>query len=125
MGTGTYIGGHSKVFISDTSTRWEVSDRAAKEPDGSQRRRWDDEVAGASDGRPGRINKEARSFLSMCAAAFRSDALTQRHPEPPTGMRKQVSRAGGNKSWIASDPTRLRLFADFYYKKAKPRSLKF
>ncbi len=30
MGNGSYIGAHSKVFISDRGTSWEVPDRSAK-----------------------------------------------------------------------------------------------
>jgi hypothetical protein len=37
MGTGSYIGAHTKIFISDGGTRWEVSDRPANQPDDSRR----------------------------------------------------------------------------------------
>ena len=121
MGTGNYIGAHTKVFITDGGTRWEVPDAAANEPDGSRRKRWDEEVAATPDRGPARMTKEVRSFLSMCAVAFRRDALTERNPKPPAALQKQVRAAGGNKSWIASDSSRLRLFADFYKRpKSKP-----
>jgi hypothetical protein len=121
MGTGNYIGGHTKVFISDGGTRWEVSDAAANEADGSHRKRWDEEVAATPDRGPSKITKEVRSFLSMCAVAFRRDALTESNPKPPAAVQKQVRVAGGNKSWIARDSSRLRLFADFYKRpKSKP-----
>jgi hypothetical protein len=116
MGTGSYIGAHTKVFISDGGTRWEVPDAAANEPDGSRKKRWDEEVAGASDGGPSGITKEMRSFLSMCAVAFHRDLLTESNPKSPPALHKQIKLAGGNKNWIARDPVRLRLFADFYKK---------
>lgn len=49
MGTGSYIGAHTKVFISDTGTRWEIPDRPTNEADGSRRKRWDEEVAATPD----------------------------------------------------------------------------
>jgi hypothetical protein len=45
MGAGSYTGGHSKVFISDSGTTWEVSDRSAKELTDWRRVRWDPEIA--------------------------------------------------------------------------------
>jgi hypothetical protein len=121
MGTGSYIGAHTKVFITDGGTRWEVPNAAANEPDGSRRKRWDREVAVTADGASDRKTKDVRSFLSMCAVAFRRDALTESNPKPPPALHKQVRDAGGNKSWIASDSSRLRLFADFYKRpKSKP-----
>jgi hypothetical protein len=52
MGTGSYIGAHTKVFISDTGTRWEIPDRPTNEADGSRRKRWDEEVAATPDRGP-------------------------------------------------------------------------
>ena len=121
MGTGSYIGAHTKVFISDTGTRWEIPDRPTNEADGSRRKRWDEEVAATPDRGPARMTKEVRSFLSMCAVAFHRDALTESNPKPPAALQKQVRAAGGNKTGIARDSSRLRLFADFYKRpKSKP-----
>jgi hypothetical protein len=53
--------------------------------------------------------------------AFHRDALTESNPKPPAALQKQVRAAGGNKTWIARDSSRLRLFADFYKRpKSKP-----
>jgi hypothetical protein len=118
MGTGSYTGGHTKIFISDSGTTWEVSDRPAKERDDSRRDRWDAEIAVKTGPR---ITKESRSFLSMCAVAFRRDVLSDHNPKPPAVLQRQVTLAGGNKNWIVSDPTRLRLFEDFYRKTGSKR----
>ena len=118
MGTGSYTGGHTKIFITDKGTKWEVPDRPPEQGDGSRRERWDDEIIGGSERT---VSKEARSFLSMCATAFRGDSLTGDHPMPPVALRKQIRRAGGNKEWIARDQIRLSLFERFY-KKKKPNA---
>jgi hypothetical protein len=117
MGKGTYAGGHTKLFVTDKGTIWEVSDRAADQPDDSRRERWDDEDIGRSKRT---VSKEERSFLSMCATAFRNDSFTDSHPKPPLALQKQIRRAGGNKRWIAVDQIRLSLF-EKSYKKTKPK----
>ena len=117
MGSGSYIGGHTKIFITDTGTKWEVPDRSSNDADSSRRERWDEEIIARNERT---VTKETRSFLSMCATAFRSDRLTDSHPTPPIGLRKQIGHAGGNKEWIVTDQTRLNLFESFYKKtKAK------
>jgi hypothetical protein len=98
MGTGSYTGGHTKIL-------------SAKEPDDSRPDRWDAKIA-VETGR--RITKEGRSFLSMCAVAFCRDVLSDNNPRPPAILQRQIKLTGGNKKWIASDPTRLRLFEDLY-----------
>jgi len=100
MGTGSYTGGHTKIFITDDGTRWEVPDRPAEQPGGWRRERWDEEIIGRSERT---VSKEAKSFLSMCATAFRSNSLTDNHPKPPVALQKQIRRAGGNKRWITAD----------------------
>jgi hypothetical protein len=115
MGTGSYTGAHTKIFITDSGTKWEVPDQSAKREDGSRRERWDEEIIARSERT---VTKEARSFLSMCATAFRSDCLTHNHP--PVALRKEIRRSGGNKNWIVRDQIRLSLFESFY-KKTKPR----
>jgi hypothetical protein len=120
MGTGSYIGGHTKIFISDGGTKWEVSDRPAARSDDSTRERWDEEVGVETGRRLRRVSKEGRSFLSMCAVAFRNDALTDHHPKPPSPLQREVKLAGGNKKWIANDPARLGLFEQFY-KRSEPK----
>src|ERR1700730_15446351 len=117
MGTGSYTGGHTKIYITDNGTKWEVLDRSAEQADRSRREGWDEEIIGRSERT---VSKEARSFLSICATAFRGDSLTENHPMPPVALRKQIRRAGGNKKWIATDQIRLSLFESFY-KKTKPK----
>ncbi len=119
MGSGSYIGAHTKIFISDRGTRWEVPDHPAHQPDNSRRNRWDDDVA-SETGRS-KFHKQIRSFLSMCAVAFRSDGLTDDNPKPPPALQKKVKMAGGNKRWIASNPVRLRLFEEFLKKVREKR----
>src|SRR5262249_36558911 len=116
MGTGSYIGGHTKIFISDEGTKWEVSDRSSDPPDGSRRNRWDAEIGVETGRRLRKVSKESRSFLSMCALAFRRDLLSESHPKPPAFLQREVKLAGGNKKWIASDAVRLRLFEQFFKK---------
>jgi hypothetical protein len=117
MGSGSYIGGHTKIFISDRGTTWEVSDRATNRSDDSSRERWDDEV-GVGVGRGLRkVSKEGRSFLSMCAVAFRNDVLSESHPKPPARRQREVNLAGGNRKWIASDRGRFGIFEQFYKKR--------
>jgi hypothetical protein len=116
MGRGTYAGGHTKIFISEVGTKWEVSDRPQREPGSSLRARWDVEI-GVETGQGLRtVSKQGRSFLSMCAKAFRGDVLTDNNPKAPPVLQKEVKLAGGNKKWIASDPVRLRLFEECYRK---------
>jgi hypothetical protein len=118
MGTGSYTGGHTTVFVTPKGTRWEAPDRPAEQPDGSLRERWDEEIISRSERT---VSKEARSFLSMCATAFRRDALTDNHPKPPVCLQKQIKRACGNKKWIATDQIRMNLFESFYKKnKSRP-----
>jgi hypothetical protein len=121
MGKGTYTGGHTKIFISNSGMKWEVPDRPAEHPDDSRRNRWDAEI-GVETGRDLRkVSKQGRSFLSMCAVAFCNDVLTDSNPRPPPTMQKEVKLAGGNKRWIASNPVRLRLFEEFFKKKEPKR----
>jgi hypothetical protein len=115
MGKGTYTGGHSKIFISGSGTVWEVSDRPAQQPDHSRHDRWDDEIVSGQR----KISKEGRSFLSMCAMAFHNDMLTATNPKPPPVLQKQVRLAGGNRSWIASDLSRLKLFEHFFNRRTQ------
>jgi len=109
MGKGTYVGGHSKIFVSGSGTVWEVPDLPAQQPDDLRRDRWDDEIVGGER----KVRKQGRSFLSMCAMAFRRDILTDSNPKPPPVLQKQVRLAGGNREWIVRDPHRLRLFEKF------------
>jgi hypothetical protein len=67
MGRGTYVGGHTKIFITDSGTAWEVPDRPAEQPDDSKKERWDDESIGRNERT---VTKEGRSFLSVCAGRF-------------------------------------------------------
>jgi hypothetical protein len=120
MGKGTYTGGHTKIFVTDKGITWEVPDRPADQPDDSRRERRDDENIGRSERT---VSKEARSFLSMCATAFRSDSLTDSHPKPPVALQKQIRRAGGNKRWIATDEVNalITLKAHFLLKESAQR----
>jgi hypothetical protein len=118
VGTGSYTGGHTTVFISSLGTRWEVPDHPARQPEDSRRDRWDEEVAGGTENRSRTVGKEGRSFLSMCAVAFHADLLTESNPKPPPALQKEVRRAGGNKSWIARSRVRLKLFEVFLRKAA-------
>jgi hypothetical protein len=118
MGTGSYTGSHTKVFISNRGTRWEVSDLPARQPDDSRRGRWDEEVVGESEQGLPRARKEVRSFLSMCAVAFRDDVWNDSNPKPPSVLQKEVRLAGGSKRWIATNRVRLKLFEDFLRKAA-------
>jgi hypothetical protein len=110
MGSGSYIGGHTKVFISERGTRWEVADFPARQSGNSRRKAWDDEVVNGSYAARTSVSKEARSFLSMCAVAFRDDSLTDGFPKPHPILQREIRRLGGNKRWIVCDPRRLRLF---------------
>jgi hypothetical protein len=109
MGKGTYLGGHSKIFVSGSGTAWEVPDLPAQQPDHSRRDRWHEEMVGGER----KVSKQGRSFLSMCAIAFHDDVLTDSNPKPPPVLQKQVRLSGGNRKWIVSDPDRLRLFEKF------------
>jgi hypothetical protein len=109
MGAGSYLGGHSRIFVSDSGTRWEVPDPAEVRP-------WDASIE-VETGR--KIGKEIRSFLSMCAVAFRDDQLSDSNPRPPAILIREIQRAGGNKRWIAEDRSRLALFKSFYLKRSK------
>lgn len=121
MGTGGYTGGHTKIFISASGTKWEVSDQAQQRSDGSLRNRWDPEI-GVETGQGLRpISKQGRSFVSMCAVAFCRDVLSESNPRPPPVLQREVKLAGGNKKWIASNPVRLRLFEDFFRKTESKR----
>jgi hypothetical protein len=115
MGRVDYIGGHTIIFISDSGTKWEVPDHPAKQPDNSRRGRWNEDVA-VETGR--RMRKEERSFLSMCAVSFRNDVLSESNPTPPPALQRAVKLAGGNKKWIIADTARLRVFEDFFRKRA-------
>jgi hypothetical protein len=116
MGSGSYTGSHTKIFISNLGTRWEVPDLPAKQPDHSRRHRWDEEVVGESEQKLRRVRKEVRSFFSMCAVAFRDDVWTDSNPKPPPVLQKEVRLAGGSKNWIAASRVRLKLFEDFFRK---------
>jgi hypothetical protein len=116
MGTGSYIGGHTKVFISAGGTRWEVPDRRGRGPNDSMRDRWDDELGVETSRGLRQLGKETRSFLSMCATAFHNDGLSETHPKPLPRLQREIKLAGGNKSWIARDTVRLNLFAYFFKK---------
>jgi hypothetical protein len=121
MGTGTYIGSHTKIFISARGTKWEVPDNTGSGPDNATRDRRDDEV-GVETGRGlRRVSKEGRSFLSMCAVAFHTDVLSETHPKPPGRLQREIKLAGGNKKWIVSDTVRLALFEQFFKKAASKR----
>ena len=113
MGSGSYIGGHTKIFISDRGTTWEVADRATNGSDNSSRDRWDDEVGVEVGHGLRKVSKEGRSFLSMCAVAFRNDVLSKSHPNPPARLQHEVKLAGGNMKWIASDRGRLGILSSF------------
>lgn len=108
---GSYLGGHTKVFVSESGTRWEVPDVPPRSPNSTSRRRWDSNI-GVETGRS--VSKETRSFLSQCAVAFLNDALTDTYPNPPPGLTKQIRQAGGNKRWIVFNLTRLKLFENLY-----------
>jgi hypothetical protein len=71
-----------------------------------------------------KATKEHRSFLSMCAVAFHNDLLINDNPKPPIALQKAVRRSGGNRKWIVSDPSRLRLFETFYKNAAERPSEK-
>jgi hypothetical protein len=90
MGSGSYTGGHSKVFISDAGTTWEVPDGPTKKPDDSSRDRWDNDI-GVEIGR--KISKQCRSFLSMCAMAFQRDELSETNPKPPPVLLREINVA--------------------------------
>src|SRR5688572_789492 len=111
----TYRGGHTKVFISQSGTSWEVPDHSQVVADPGVRKRWDEETVGEAGDRP-EVEKQARSFLSMCAMAFWHDALTNESPPALPELKKQVRRAGGNKRWIVGSATRLGLFEQYYKK---------
>jgi hypothetical protein len=115
MGSGGYTGGHTKVFLSKSGTSWEVSDPFATQPGSPTLKRWDKKGVEAG----GKIDKQSRSFLSMCAVSFYNDALTDNSPKPPPAMQKELRTAGGNRRWIASDSVRLKVFEDFYLKRAR------
>jgi hypothetical protein len=116
MGTGSYVGGHTKVFISAGGTRWEVPDRPVKRTDDLTRERWDNKL-GVETGRElRRLGKETRSFISMCAMAFYNDGLSETHPKPLPRLQREIKLVGGNKNWIASDAARLSLFEHFFKK---------
>jgi hypothetical protein len=91
-----------------------VSDLATQ-PGSSTLKRWDKKGVEAG----GKIDKQSRSFLSMCAVSFYNDALTDNNPKPPPAMQKELRSAGGNRRWIASDSVRLKAFEDFYLKKTR------
>lgn len=117
MGRGTYLGGHSKIFVSDSGTRWEVPwdvpDRPGHAFNDMVRPRWDTQIGGDTDRK---VGKQIRSFLSVCAVAFHHDQLSDSNPKPPAILVRQIKRAGGNKRWIAEDRSRLALFESFYLK---------
>src|SRR5258707_13579221 len=115
MGSGGYAGGHTKIFLTKNGTSWEVSNPLPPQPGLSSLKRWDKKGVEAG----GKIDKKSRSFLSMCAVSFYNDALTDNNPKPPPAMRKELRSAGGNRRWIVSDAVRLRIFEDFYLKKAR------
>jgi hypothetical protein len=112
---GSYLGGHTKIFVSDSGTSWEVPDLPLRQRDSTKRNRWDREI-GVETGRG--ASKETRSFLSQCAVAFFNDALTDTYPPPPSVLAKQIRQAGGTKRWIISDFTRLNHFENFYKRRA-------
>jgi hypothetical protein len=123
MGSGSYTGAHTKIFISDRGTTWEVPDRPLNRDD-PPRGRWDEEV-GVETGRGLRsVSKEGRSFLSMCAVAFRNDLLTENHPKPPASLQREIKLAGGNRQWITRASARLELFEQFY-RRSGPRPERF
>jgi len=78
-----------------------------------RRGRWDDETVGGQRN----ISKQERSFLSMCATAFRNDLLSDNNPKGPPVLQKQIRSAGGKKNWIAKNLVRLRIFCNFLQQK--------
>jgi hypothetical protein len=116
MGAGSYLGGHSRIFVSDSGTRWEVSWDVPDRDNNTIRPRWDAHI-GVETGR--KMGKEIRSFLSMCAVAFRNDQLSDRNPRPPAILIREIKRAGGNKRWIVEDRSRLAIFESFFLKRSK------
>jgi hypothetical protein len=119
MTKGSYIGAHTKIFLSDGGTKWEVADSPANRPNDSRRDRWHGETLSEPDGGLRKVSKEERSFVSMCAVAFRSDALTDTNPKPRHGLQKEIKLAGENKRWIAGNPIRLSIFEAFFRKSSK------
>jgi hypothetical protein len=112
---GSYLGGHTKIFISESGTSWEVPDIPPRQRDFTKRARWDSEI-GVEIGRG--ASKETRAFLSQCAVAFFNDSLTDTYPQPPPVLKEQIRQAGGNKRWIIFDFTRLNHFENFYKRRA-------
>ena len=47
---GSYLGGHTKVFVSESGTRWEVPDVPPRSPNSTSPRRWDSNI-GVETGR--------------------------------------------------------------------------
>jgi len=85
----SYLGGHTKIFISESGTRWEVPDVPLRQSDSTKRDRWDSEI-GVETGRG--ASKETRFFLSQCAVAFFNDALTDTYPQPPPILKSKFAK---------------------------------
>jgi hypothetical protein len=107
MGKGGYLGGNSEVRITEDGTQWAPEQEVDAPP---KEERWSPTVGVETGPELHARAKIRRSFISMCAVAFRNDKLTDKEPAPPDPLRKEVRAAGGNRRWICQDPARLALF---------------
>jgi hypothetical protein len=58
--------------------------------------------------------KLLRSFVSQCATTYAQHKLSANYPIPPKSLRRIISAAAGNVSWLASDQSYRALFVKAY-----------
>jgi hypothetical protein len=58
--------------------------------------------------------KLLRSFISQCATAYADHKLSAGYPASPKSLKRIVSAAGGNVSWLASDVAYRAFFVKAY-----------
>jgi hypothetical protein len=131
MGHGTYLGGRSKIGISDNGTSWSTFDDAQSRSKARKPRVIRDhrptkrEIA--EQERLDLIQEKAliREFISRCPREYACNKLTTFHPKAPPMLRKRVANAGGNVEWLARDPSYQIIFHRAYCKLRKDPNIPF
>lgn len=105
MGNDTYSGGGSIILIGKDGLKWTSLDLAESKTTPRERR---------PDPSYKEREKQIRSFISQCAAAYAAENLTTKYPVPPNALKGIIKQAGGNIAWLAAERANQAFFHKAY-----------
>src|SRR5688572_4715571 len=120
MGRGTYLGGHSKLWVGNNGTAWGTFDGAESRSKNNKQKivrdRAPTEKQIAEQEKLDVIQEKAvvRDFISRCVREYAANKLTAKNPQAPPILRKRVANAGGNIKWLMLDVGYQSLFHQAY-----------